>query len=324
MDIDFRDVGGVQTVRDGADPADPDAVEWNFGVAPTTPEVVADAGPELYARLPNVQGRWDGKSIVNHHLAVFQVLGRDLKAQYQRAGTCGGRAGSRGLEILQCIMIATGKRASFNYVSHAWPYYLARREYRMLGSGDGVPSGAVPPVLAKYGALNREESEDTDADSDATDKLAVKWGAGKLTGDVLEKMTLLASDNIVTGIMKVSSAEELADGIAAGGIGIGSDSQGYSMIRDGEGFCSPKGTWHHYHIRSGVFVNARGRKGFIYDQSWGDHTPSGPQLPGCPGNCFAVDWDVQDRCCRKGDYHVVFAFDLWNLEQGNTDVPWTF
>jgi hypothetical protein len=326
LDEFFKGVGGVQTVRSGGDPNDPGDVAWNFGVAPATPVATAahDGVPFLYDRFPSLQGKWDGKSIVNHHEAVRKVLGADIKAHQQPRGTCGSRAGSRGAEILQCIMIVAGLRAKFKYVSHAWIYYLARREYQMLGGGDGVASGSVPPVLEKHGLLTRDEASDPLMAGSGSDDLAVKWGAGRITAAEREKFTKEASDNLITARVRVRSAQELADGIASGGVGVCSDAQGYSMARDNEGFCRPSGTWYHYHVRSGIHVSPRGRKGFVYDQSWGDGTPDGPLVPGCPGNCFGVDYDVQDQLCRSGDVDVIFGMNLWDLEAGRVDIPWIF
>lgn len=595
--FDFSAMGGVATIRAGADPADPGAIEWNFGVSSQTPEVAADAGPSLYDRFPNIQGKWDGKSTINIHESVRKVLGKDLKAQYQPRGTCfpagtlvlmadgtekpiesvqvgdvvcthvntarrvlrtmqrdytgemtyirvrgvrselsmtdehpvlviengatdrrrpdkyvpgrgvwrtaaslaetervmlpfgvrnsyclrvpelvfsapavvklavirgwmdgdgsvcrvprvglgqrirargtsasvrlvrdmqrlsalvgvrasvttrkqerhqrtasndaqfygneallvsselrdgheehrdrrgvqfhrnehgfvvpitqirrdavvalpvynleveeehtyvangvavhncGSRSGSRALDLLQCGMISAGKRAKFYLTSHAWIYYLARREYNMLGRGDGVASGSVPVVLGKYGATTREEANDLDFDSERSDDLAVKWGAGRIDLELSRKLTALASDNLVTAMVTVRSAQEMADGLAAGGVGICSDSQGYSMTRDADGACAPKGTWYHYHVRSGLKVTPRGRRLFAYDQSWGASNPSGPLLEGWASNCFGVDWEVMDRTCRNGDASVLFAMDLWDLESGNIDIPWLF
>lgn len=236
---------------------------------------------------------------------------------------CGGRAGSRTTELLQAVLIASGKRAKFKYVSHAWLYYLARREYGMLGRGDGVPTASIEAVLGKYGALTREEAGDLIPAGAGNDNVAVSWGAGRLSSAKAREFEQLAVDNIVTFTPRVRSAQELADGIAAGGIGICSDNQGYSMTRDSEGFCRPQGSWAHYHCRSGIHVTSRGRKGFAYNQSWGQNTPGGPLLEGCPDNCFGVDWDVQDQLCRSGAVYVAFGFQLWDLEKG-VDLSWVF
>jgi hypothetical protein len=319
--FDFASVGGVAYIQSGADPLDPNSILWNFGVANPGVEVAQSVNaPSLYEMFPKLRGKWDGTSTVNHHAAVRRVLGKFLPAHQQPKGTCGGRSFSRTLELLQCVLIAAGKRAKYHDVSHAWGYFLARREHNMLGGGDGVADGSIPPMMAKYGALTREEAGDSLWAGPRSDDLAAAWGGGRLRGDELERLTKLASDNIATVSAKVRSAAELADGIAAGGVASCSDMQGYSMTRDRDGFCKPQGQWAHYHVRSGVIGG--GRRGFVYDQSWGDTTPEGPELPGCPGNCFGVDWDVQDRLCKNGSVHVVFGFDPWDLENDNLTIDW--
>lgn len=324
-DIDLRQFGGVPEVMTAKGDG-PQEAAWNFGVLSPNLACQEDAdAPGLYDRFPALQGKWDGRSMVNHHESARRVLGKDLEPHQQPAGTCGGRAGSRTLELLQCVLIASGKRAKFKYVSHAWPYYLARKEYGMIGRGDGVPDGSIPPVLAKYGALHREEAGDPEMAGRTSDNLAREWGGRGIPRDTLDRLTGLAKDNIVTAMVKVRSAEELADGLAAGGIACCSDGQGYSMTRDSEGFCRAQGTWYHYHVRSGVGVSPSGRKFFAYDQSWGPTVPGGPRLPGWPSNCFAVEYDTQDRLCRSGSVHVLFSLSLWDLENNNIDpTPWTF
>src|SRR6185369_1860995 len=112
--------------------------------------------------------------------------------------------------------------------------------------------------------------------------------------------------------VRCKSAQECADGLASGGIIVQSDSQGYSMERDREGVCRASGRWDHYQVRSGITITPSGRKVFAYDQSWGDDTPQGPLLPGWPGNCFGVEWEVQDSLCRSGEVDCLFGFDLWD------------
>ncbi len=319
----LRRNGGVLLTRAGGDPADPADAEWNFGVTGRGSPGGGDA-VGLHQRFPGLAGRWDGKTQVNHHEAARRVLGADIKAQQQPAGTCGGRAGSRGLELLQCVLVASGKRAKFRYVSHAWLYYLARREYGMLGRGDGVAGGSVPEVMAKYGCLGRGEAGDPEQAGPRSDDIARRWGAGKMAEAEEARLLGLASDNLVTAMVRCGSAQECADGLASGGVIVQSDGQGYEMTRDSEGVCRAVGRWGHYQVRSGVRVTPSGRKVFDYNQSWGEDTPDGPALPGTPGNCFGVEWDVQDRLCREGEVHCLFGFDLWDLEKGSVDLDWVF
>lgn len=318
--------GGRPEYAAGASPGDQDAVTlWNFGITlPPAGRPVTAPLPTLYDTIPNIQGRWDGKTTINHNRAVRLVTGTDLKAQYQRRGTCGGRAGTRGLDLLQCIMIASGKRAKFKPTSHAWLYYRARREWNMLGGGDGVAGGSIPEVMEKYGVLSREECGDTDFDSPRTDDLAVAWGAGQISRSDEEKYTALAKDNVVTARLRVRSAQELADGIAAGGVGVGSDMQGFTMTRDSEGVCAPSGVWSHYHDREGVALLPSGRKVFAYGQSWGANCPNGPKLLDFPDNVFGVPWDVQDYCCKSGQWDILFVFNLFEIENDKIDMSWMF
>lgn len=320
-DAFFESCGGVKMVRAGGDPTNPADTEWNFGVAPTNPASRMASGASFHEVFPSLKGKWDGKTTYNYHNACRKVLKKDLHAQYQPSGTCGGRAGSRGGDIVQCIMIAAGKRAKFHPVSHAWLYYLARAEYNMLNGGDGVASGSIPPMMAKYGLLTREECGDEDDNSKNSDDLATALGVTKRVPATWKKA---ASDNLATTLVRCYSVEEYADAVSTGGVGILSDSQGYTMTRDSDGCCRPQGVWQHYHCHPGIIVLPSGRKVIPYDQSWGDKTPSGPLLEGCPSNTFGVDWDVMDNCIKTGVMHVLIAFDPFEVEKDEIDMSFVF
>lgn len=337
MSVDFRQFGGVPVPLMGAfgDPNDPNNVAYNFGVKPETEEVtqIVRARPPLYAQFPNMQGRWDGKTTVNHWEAILKNYNGDwTKAEelihYQPRGTCGGRAGSFVGDAVQHILIGTAKRAKFLRTSHAAVYYFARKIHNMLGGdwrdegNDGVASGSVPEALVRMGYANREEAKDAAWYGPGSDDLACQLAAG-MHKDLARQLEEAAKDNLITAWAPVTSAQELADGIASGGVGIISDTQGYSMSRDANGFCRPQGTWYHYHVRISVLgTDQYAKKGFGYNQSWSKNTPSGPRLKGHPGNCFGVDWDVDDRNCRTGRAAVVFGFNLWQLERQNYKIPW--
>lgn len=330
----FASVGGKPELPVGAQKIGdvaPEDIMWNFGLQAETPAVTAmiSATPALWDALPNLKGKWDGKSTINHWDAAQKVLSNPEELiQYQPRGTCGGRAGSLTGDLVQCILIASGKRAKFHRCSHAAIYFAARKKYGMLNgdwrddNNDGVASGSVPEALGSVaGYVQREETGDTNWYGAGSDDLACQLGAG-MHSDLQAKILQAGSDNIVTARYVVRSWQELADGIAGGGVGIGSDSQGFTMQRDSQGFCSPSGTWHHYHVRASIGVYD-GRSGFGYAQSWGKTTPSGPALRGHPGNCFGVDVDVQDRVIKNGRWEVVFGFPLWDLQKG-VDIPWIF
>lgn len=322
-----RPVGSLQAFTAGAPPA------WNFGVTPMPAEVdqLIRATPTLHQKFPAMVGKWDGTSTINHYEAAKTVLGTDAEKliQWQPRGTCGGRAGSAAIDFVQCILIASGKRARFKHASHAFLYWQARKKYRMdRGSpsdegNDGVAGGSIPEILTSVGVDTRDETGDLNWYGPGSDDLACQWGAGKIEPSLARQLEQYATDNVVTEWAPVRSAQELADGIAAGGIGIGSDMQGFTMTRDAAGFCRPQGQWAHYQIRVSVGVWG-GRKGFGYWQSWGKDTPQGTLLPGHPGNCFGVEFAAQDRIVKSGEWAVVFGVPLWELEAGGQDIPWIF
>lgn len=337
MAFDFTKVGGRPILPMGARTlaeVNPAHMAWNFGVIPEPmAKVKMRDTPSLHQKYPKLQGAWDGKTIINHVDAVLKNYAGDWGKveeliHYQPRGTCGGRSGASTIDFCQHLQIASGKRAKFKRASHAAVYYFARKLYGWVGSGnwrndgdDGVAGGSVPDALKKYGANHREEANDPKWYGAGSDDLACQLVCGMHTQleAILERE---ARDNIVTDWVPVRSAQELADGIASRGVGIGSDSRGFTMTRNQYGFCSPSGTWHHYHTRVGVGTWG-GRKGFVYWQSWSKDTPGGPKIPGLPGNCFLVDWDVQDQCCRNGEYAVVFSLPLWELEV-TPPLPWYY
>lgn len=309
-DTTYTENGGVPIVQG-------DETAWNFGIVEGIQ--VSDPLPELAQAAPNISGAWDGKSNVNHMAVVRKVLGEDLAPQQQPRGTCGGRAGSGTLDVVQCLQIATGQRLEFKRTSHAWLYSMARFVNGMRGTSDGVPGGSIPPIIAEYGSLNREEAGDTKYAGAGSDELAVRWGSG---GPPKEYYPI-AKDNVARGVARVKTCEELADAMASGAVGCYSGSQGFTMERDSEGFCRPSGTWHHYIYFAGVVVTAKGRKGFAYGQSWGANTPRGPLLEGYPSNFFGVDWDVMGQMLRGGAMHMVTGFEGWKKD-GPDLPPWIF
>lgn len=335
----FRAVGGKPTVLAGADPNDPANVIWNFGINPPTSKVddaerMFAAADSLHVKYPKVQGMWDGKTTINHCQTALKVLGSEEAVekliQYQPRGTCGGRAGKFGGDFAQLIAISAGKPYKFKPVSHAAVYFIARKLYGMLEgrwndeNEDGVAHGAVPDALTKVtGYVSQEEDGDTNYYGPGSDDLACKLGAGLLP-ELQAKILQLGSDNKIEWA-RVTSAQEGADGLAAGGIIIGSDSQGFTMTRDSAGFCRPSGRWQHYHSRVSVLgTDKYPKKGFGYWQSWGRTTPGGNRLKDHPGNCFGVDWDTQDQLFRTGKYAVIFGFPAIEAAENRVDVNWLF
>lgn len=324
---DLTQFGGKLVVPYGAKPKDiaPEERQYNFGVRGrpglgSPDDIVHDSMPTLYSVAPRMEGAWDGKSMICCHEAARKVLGKDLPAQMQPRGTCGGRTAKRAGQLLQCVMIALGGRiAKFRDVSHAWPYAIARAEYGMTGSGendDGVAEGSIPPVLAKYGFLTAEEAKDTNYYGAGSDDQAVRLGARR--SNIPQEFWTNASDNRVeANLVKVRTFQEYMDGIVSGGVGLVASARGFTMTRDKYGVCAPRGTWYHYMTLSGGGVAKNGQRVAAIDQSWGSNTPGGPTIEDgrWPDYSFLGDADVVERdMIRAGAVHVIFGFPLWDEE----------
>jgi hypothetical protein len=228
---------------------------------------------------------------------------------------------------LQGLQKAAGEPIEYRPISHAWLYAAARQQLGILGPEDGVLSGSIPPIMRELGNIHQQESQgDDNYVSPTTDRRAVEWG---MYGPPRE-FAGLAVDNPVKSVARCRSAAELADALASGCVICISDSQGFSMTRDRDGFCQPQGTWYHYHVFAGLVVLPSGRRGFAYVQSWGPNSPDGPSLPDFatdrsrladyPSHVFGVDWDTADLMARTGDAHAMSQFAAWQIPE----IPWLF
>lgn len=303
-EFDFSKVGGTAVMRG-------DEAHWNFGLDNLDPI----PGYSVHQRLPEIAGRWDGRTSVSNFLAARKVLGGFLKAQRQTSGTCGGRATSGGLNLLQCVQIASGKRADkFEPVSHAWCYAGARTLTGTLGRGDGVIAPSPLDWCRDKGVVHQRESGDTDYYSD---RIADAWGRSGIPRDLME----LAKDNPIQEMVPCTTFQEAADTITSGGVIMVASDQGFSMTRDRYGVCSPRGVWQHYMMFGAVVVLPDGRKALGCAQSWGDNVPDGPPLDGCPDYVFGVEEQTVNRMLGQRVSTAVLAFKGWEVANFN---PWVF
>lgn len=316
MDAFYRSVGG-KAVMYGPDgePA------YNFGICTATGALaknmmeVPDVRGRRFADVaPGAYGRWDGKTSVSNWLATEKVLGSFLPAQAQKIGSCGGAATSGGLNVLQCAQIVSGKQTDpYKPVSRAWCYVGARIITGTRGRGEGV----IPPSPLEWvktrGAVNLEEAP---GEGYEHDELAKKWDRSGLPAELMP----LAADNLIEEMAPVYSFQEAADVILGGGVVMVASNRGFTMERDRDGFCKPKGVWMHYMYFGAVVVTERGRKGLGCGQSWGKNVPGGPPLKGCPDYVFGVDEDVVNYMLGQRDSTGVSGFKGW----GELYDPWVF
>jgi hypothetical protein len=105
----------------------------------------------------------------------------------------------------------------------------------------------------------------------------------------------------------VTTYEELEDALANGYPVTVCSGQGFTMARDQDGFCSPRGTWEHCMLIVGV--RADSRPGACIFQSWGPNVPSGPLALDQPNNSFWADRNTVARMLSMQDSWALSDYD---------------
>lgn len=227
-------------------------------------------------------------------------------------GQCVGRGASGALNVLQAALIVGGAAIEYNPVSHAWCYAGARMHTNDLGSGDGAAGYAAFAWCKDKGVAHQAETGDADY---YQDDIAATWARRGIPPDLIP----LGKDNILSDAAPCKSAQAAAAAIASGGVVTIASGQGFTMTRDSEGVCQPRGSWSHQMFLAAIIVTPSGQKVFGCAQSWGDNVPDGPLLPGCPDYVFGIPWDTADRMLRQGDSMMALNFQGWT-----DNISWSF
>lgn len=256
----------------------------------------ADAGAHLLAGADDVF-LWE---------ACQRVVGGHLPAHDQDGvGCCVGEGFSSAVEYLQCVEIALGGQAErYHPISCEAVYALSRVEVgggRLRGEGS---TGAwAAKAVSQFGVLPRSTVGRYDLTA-FDPKLARSWGDSGLPDDLEPE----ARKHLVRTVSLVKSFDEAKAALANGYPVTVCSNQGFSLTRDDDGFCSPRGSWSHCMCFIGA--TAGRRPGLCCLQSWGPATPGGPiGIGDHPACAFWVDADVADRMLRQGDSWALSAFD---------------
>ena len=161
---------------------------------------------------------------------------------------------------------------------------------------DGSTGAWAAKAVTDYGTISRKVLGAYDP------KRAKEWGA-KGISDEYEK---LAKTHPIKTVSLVTTFTSARDSIANGYPVPVCSNQGFTMTRDRDGFCTPRGSWAHCMC----FIGTRGgsRPGLCCLQSWGANTPDGPLALEQPDNSFWVDADVADRMLRARDSFTLSGF----------------
>lgn len=281
MTTDFASLGGWIN--------DPTAVEATLATMPR---------PLFATAAASIAGTGEGKTTLLYK-AWADVNGSYPRLPAQEIGCCVGRGFASGVDLLQAVERAIRREAEeYKETSHEFIYGASRVDIGgQRGSySDGSVGAWAAKAVTTLGVVPREWVGPYD------DKRAKDWGAKGPPAELKAK----AKEHLVGTASLVATWAELEDAIANGyPVPICSD-QGFTMERDAEGFCSPRGTWNHCMMVCAVRNDKR--PGACIYQSWGPNVPSGPLSLDQPDNSFWADRKVVERILSQRDSYALSAF----------------
>ena len=256
--------------------------------------------PSFTEAAPHLLGDGVGKTTLLYNAWKDVNGGSYLDYPAQTIGDCVSQGFGHGVDLLEAVEIAIGKKPElFKSTATEAVYALARVDIGggQMGNDDGAVGAWAAKAVSTLGTLPREVVGPYDGNR------AKLWGAKGLTDDLKAK----AAEHKVAGVALVQTYQELEDALANGyPVPVCSD-QGFTMTRDADGFCSPRGTWNHCMLIVGVRVGDR--PGACILQSWGKNVPDGPLTLDQPDNSFWADRSVVERMLSLQDSWALSRFD---------------
>jgi hypothetical protein len=261
--------------------------------APGRHAVAATLGPPLARVAPHLMG---ADQDVFLYRAWKDVLGSYPAYPAQQIGDCTSFGSGHATDLLQCVEIAIGHEPeAYKEVCTEAIYGMGREIAGMLGGGDGCFGAAVAKAVMK-GVAPRE------AVGPYSGRRAQEWGARGTPADVQAK----AAEHPVKATAMVTTLDELDAALGNGYPVIVCSDQGFTMTRDADGLCQPRGSWAHC-VLPGTLVSTMVPKP-IEDLQIGDEVVSHDGKMHHVSETYVRDYN--------GD---VVTISCW----GNTDVRYT-
>jgi hypothetical protein len=249
--------------------------------------------------------RQDGPEDVYLWESVRTVTGDLLPARNQKSvGSCVAFATASAIEFLSCVQLDIGGAATYHDLVQEVIYGGSRVE---IGGGRIRGDGSIGAWAARwvkdYGVVPRGLHGRHDLR--LYDENRCREYGRRGVPDDLEP---LAKEHPVRSVANVRSWEECRAAILNGYPVLVCSSQGFTMDRDEDGFCNPRGRW--YHAMAVVGVRGGTRPGGFLLNSWGPDAHRGPVHPaGAPRCGFWADADVLERMLAQGDSWAFSRFE---------------
>lgn len=232
------------------------------------------------------------------YLTVRKVSGTDLDPGPQAIGDCTSWGWAGCVDTVQCVEIDAGRAEKFKRTATEAIYALERVEVgKGQIRGDGGVGAWCAEAVSKYGTLSR------DVVGTYSGQRAKQWGNQGLSKEMEDQ----ARSHLIKTVSQVTSAEQVKQAIQNRYPVAVCSNRGFTMTRDRQGFCAPRGSWGH--CMKIIAYRGGGRPGLLIVQSWGPNTPDGPKDLDQPDNSFWAEMDVVDSMVRQGDSFTMSQFE---------------
>lgn len=218
--------------------------------------------------------------------AWLDQLGRFPAYKAQEIGDCVSQGWGRGWDLLEAVEIALGKGQSTYAETFTEFFYAAARQVGgLLGNDDGCFGSAAAKAAITIGNVSRTQPY--------SGQTAKSWGYYGPPAELLPQAKTLG------GVALIQDWPSLVSALWNGFPVAVCSNQGFTMERDKEGFCQPRGTWGHCMLITGVRFGRR--PGANIWQSWGPGVPSGPLALDQSDNSFWADRQVIEHMLSQAD-----------------------
>lgn len=256
--------------------------------------------PTFAEAAPHLSGAGTEKTVLLYKAFKDVNGGQYIPYVAQQIGDCVSHGFGHGIDLLECVQIALGHKAErLEQTATEAVYGMARVDVGggQLGRSDGAVGAWAAKAVTSIGTVGR------DVVGPYSGQRAKQWGAAGVPAAIKAK----AGEHRVKTATLVSTYEELEDALANGYPVPVCSNQGFTLTRDEQGFCKPRGVWGHCMLIVGV--RADDRPGACIFQSWGPDSPSGPPALDQPSNSFWADREVVERMLAMQDTWALSNFD---------------
>ena len=216
----------------------------------------------------------------------------------QAIGDCVSHGYAGGVDCLTAAEIAMGDDEQ--WAGEACSEYIYGVSRVLIGNGslgrsDGSIGAWAAKGLAEYGCILKKKYGKIDL-STYNGSVAKQYGYSGPSKELI----VFGKEHPIKTYSQVRTVEECRDSIVNLYPVMICSNQGFTSIRDKDGFARASGSWPHCMLVSAVDANSS-RMGFLIQNSWGRNWITGPKKLEQPDGSFWCDYDTMAKILRQND-----------------------